>query len=404
MIVPKETKVVQGGRQPLPDQLRGLALLGIVFVNMPYLAMTHAGLTPALVHSGLDGVLAWLIVALAQGKFYLLFSFLFGYSLTLLLQSQARPGDGLRRYRRRLLALGVLGLLHATLLFVGDILLSYAVLGLALPWFAVRRTRTALRGAAGAYLVGAGLLTVVALGSLAAGAGSAGPGSGGFVEDVAVLDRAVQAGGVLQAAHARLSALPGVLLTLGVLNWSLALSMFLLGLAAGRLGVLRRPERYGTLWRRLLLLGATVGLPGGAASAWLTLSSDGAQQVLGVALGFITAPALTGAYVALAALNPGARVLRLAAPAGRMSLTGYLGESLLLGLLFAGWGLGWYGQLSLSVTVLVTLGVWLALELFAHLWLRHFRVGPFEWLLRAWTNGRWGPLRRQPRVPAKVPR
>ncbi len=389
--------MVQGNRQPLPDQLRGLALLGIVFVNMPYLAMTHGGLTPALVHSGLDGVLAWLIVALAQGKFYLLFSFLFGYSLTLLLHAQAQPGDGLRRYRRRLLALGVLGLLHAALLFIGDILLSYAVLGLALPWFAVRRTRTALRGAAGAYLVGAGLLAVVALGSLAAG-----PGTAGFVQDAAALDRAVQ-GGLLEAARARLSALPGVLLTLGVLNWSLALSMFLLGLAAGRLGVLRRPERYGTLWQRLLLLGATVGLPGGAASAWLTLSSDGAQQVLGVALGFITAPALTGAYVALAALNPAARLLRLAAPAGRMSLTGYLGESLLLGLLFAGWGLGWYGQLSLSLTVLVTLGVWLALELFAHLWLRHFRAGPFEWLLRAWINGRWDPLRRQPRALPEAP-
>ncbi|WP_158263716.1 DUF418 domain-containing protein [Deinococcus arcticus] len=388
MIVPKETVLVQGERQALPDQLRGLALLGIVFVNMPYLAMTHGGLTPALVVSGLDGVLAWLIVALAQGKFYLLFSFLFGYSLTLLLQS--RRGDGLRRYRRRLLALGVLGLLHAALLFIGDILLSYAVLGLALPWFAARRTRTALRGAAATYVMGAGLLALVALGSLAAG-----PGSAGFVEDAAALDRAVQ-GGVLEAARARLAALPGVLLTLGILNWSLALSMFLLGLVAGRLGVLRRPERYRPLWRRLLLLGAVVGLPGGAASAWLTLSSDSAQQVLGVALGFLTAPALTGAYVALAALNPAARLLRLAAPAGRMSLTGYLGESLLLGLLFAGWGLGWYGGLSLSLTVLVTLGVWLALDLFAHLWLRHFTAGPFEWLLRAWTNGRWSPLRRRP--------
>ena len=277
MIVPERGDVIQRQRRyPLPDQLRGLALLGIVFVNMPYLALTHGGLTPAaVVASPLDQILAFLIVALAQGKFYLLFSFLFGYSLTLLLKSR-RPTSGvsgLRRYRRRLLGLGVLGLLHAVFLFIGDILLSYALLGLILGWFALRRTRTALWGAGAAYAAG------------------------------------------------------------------------------------------------VLILGL-------------------------VALGFITAPALTASYVALAALNTQSRLLKLAAPAGRMSLTGYLGESLLLGVIFSGWGLGWYGQLSLSVTMLITFGVWLALDVFAHLWLRRFAHGPLEWLLRWWSTGQRSALGR----------
>lgn len=379
----------------MPDQLRGLALLGIVFVNMPYLALTHGGLTPAMLSTPLDRVLGFLIVALAQGKFYLLFSFLFGYSLTLLLRS--RRADGLRRYRRRLFGLAVLGLLHATLLFVGDILLSYAVLGLGLAWFAVRRTRVALWGAGVAYALGALLLIAVGLGT-ASGAGGA-----GFVSDAQAMDTAIRAG-FWEAAGARMTALPQVLLTLGVLNWCLALSMFLLGLVAGRLGVLTRPERYGRLWRRLLWLGALIGLPAGLLSAALTLGDSASLHTPGVVLGFVTAPALTAGYVALAALHTGAPLLRLAAPAGRMSLTGYLGESLLLGALFAGWGLGLYGQLGLGLTVLLTFGVWLALDVFAHLWLRRYAYGPCEWALRWWSTGERPALRlNRPTSAARSP-
>jgi|GEM_PF-88526 len=373
-------------RQPLPDQLRGLALLGIVFVNMPYLALSHAGLSGDSIRSAVDGVIAFLIVAFAQGKFYLLFSFLFGYSLTLMLKT--RQGKGLAQYRRRLVGLAILGLLHAVLFFIGDILLSYALLGLALLWFAVRRTRTALRGAMWAY--GVGVLIFAA--ALLAALGQPETG-GGFVDNPTALDRAVQ-GGFIVASAARWDALPTVLTTLAVLNWAFALGMFLLGLVAGRLGVLAHPERYERLWTALLRWGLSIGVPCGLLSAWLVLfSGDRFPSLLGVALGFVTAPALTGAYVALAARFRHARALRFAAPAGRMSLSGYLGESILLSVLFSGWGLGLYGQVSLTLTALMTFGVWLTLDLSATLWLRFFQYGPFEWLLRCWTLGRITPLR-----------
>jgi uncharacterized protein len=75
-----------------------------------------------------------------------------------------------------------------------------------------------------------------------------------------------------------------------------------------------------------------------------------------------------------------------AEPAGRMSLTGYLGESILLAAIFCGWGLGLFGTLSLTQSLLVALGVWVALEVFAKQWLRSFAYGPFEWILRSWSN------------------
>jgi uncharacterized protein len=81
-------------------------------------------------------------------------------------------------------------------------------------------------------------------------------------------------------------------------------------------------------------------------------------------------------------------------PAGRMSLTGYLGESIVLAAIFCGWGLGLFGVLSLTQSLFVALGVWLALELFAKQWLQIFTYGPFEWILRSWSNLEIASLRK----------
>jgi uncharacterized protein len=78
-----------------------------------------------------------------------------------------------------------------------------------------------------------------------------------------------------------------------------------------------------------------------------------------------------------------------------MSLTGYLGESILLSAIFCGWGLGLFGVLSLTQSLLVALGVWIALEVFAKQWLRRYAYGPFEWLLRSWSNLEIATLRKR---------
>lgn len=376
-------------RERLPDQLRGLALAGIVLVNMPFLAISNAVFTAGTSRTTADRITEFAVVAFAQGKFYLLFSFLFGYNLTLLLRN--RSVDGLRRYRRRLVGLAVLGVAHALLFFVGDILLSYAVLGLALLWFVPRDDRTALRAAAACYVLGVVVLGVVVLLTVLDPAGQ----PDGFVADAATADRAF-AGSFSDAASARAGALPGVLVVLGALNWAFALGSFLLGLVAGRRGILRDPAAHARLWRRLLIGAGTVGLPTGVISAALAVDAEAGpvRQVVGVALGFAAAPALTGGYVALAALTTRSRPLARVEPAGRMSLTCYLSESILLSAIFCGWGLGLFGRLGPFAAATIALAVWLALEVFAKLWLTRFRYGPFEWLLRAWSYRRLPPLRR----------
>ncbi|WP_162959051.1 DUF418 domain-containing protein [Micromonospora tulbaghiae] len=363
--------------------------MGIVLVNMPFLALTNAGFVPSNTQGLADRVAEFVIVAFAQGKFYLLFAFLFGYSLSLMLRR--RTADGLRRFRRRLLGLAVLGIGHAVFLFIGDILITYAILGVALLWFVRRDDRIVLRGAAVAYLLGVAVLAAVVV---SVANGPQGAEGSGFVADPASLDASLR-GSFLDAAAGRLASLPGILGVLGALNWSFALAMFLLGLAAGRRGVLASPQKYAALWQWLLITGIGIGLPGGVLSALLTVTGheSATREALGAAVGFATAPALTGAYIALTVRWTKRPIMALVEPAGRMSLTGYLGESILLSAIFCGWGLGLFGQISAFPAALIAIGVWFALDVFASLWLARFHYGPFEWLLRAWSYAQWPPMR-----------
>ena len=368
-------------RQALPDQLRGFALLGIIVVNMPFLAVSNVGVWELQLSNLSDKVVAFLIVALAQGKFYLLFAFLFGYSLTLILKS--RSTNGVRRYLRRLIGLAVLGAGHAYLFFIGDILMSYALLGLVLMLFIGRSTRTVLFASAFSYVIGLALLALVFFETRRATASA-----GGFITNPTALDDAIK-GSFLDSVVGRANALPEALLVQLVINWFPALSMFLLGLAAGRVGLLSDPAKNKTLWRSCVIVGVLVGLPAGIASAWLALVPEdptGVYGIAGVVVGFALAPALSAGYVGSIALLSHRRFMSYAEPAGRMSLTGYLGESILLAAIFCGWGLGLFGVLSLTQALLVALGVWIALEIFAKQWLRSFAYGPFEWVLRSWSH------------------
>lgn len=368
-------------RQTLPDQLRGFALLGIIVVNMPFLAVSNIGIWEMQLSNLSDKVVAFLIVALAQGKFYLLFAFLFGYSLTLILKS--RSTNSIKKYLRRLVGLALLGAGHAYLFFIGDILMSYALLGIVLLLFIGRSMRTVLFASVFSYLIGLVLLTLVFFETLGTESSA-----GGFISNPDALDKALT-GSFLDSVVGRANAIPEALLVQLFINWFPAMSMFLLGLAAGRIGLLSDPTKNKTLWRKCVIVGVFVGLPAGIASAWLALvpeDPNGVYGIAGVVVGFALAPALSAGYVGAIALLSHRRFMSYTEPAGRMSLTGYLGESILLAAIFCGWGLGLFGLLSLTQALIVALSVWIALEIFAKLWLRNFAYGPFEWILRSWSK------------------
>lgn len=369
------------GRDVLPDLMRGLALLGIVVVNAPYLGISTIGFAPVAVASIADVAATFLVIALAQGKFFLLFSFLFGYSLGYVLRDD-RP-DGRARFRRRLAVLAAFGIGHALLLFAGDILLTYAVLGVVLLRFTRSTDRTVRRAAHGVFLVGTLLLTA-GLGLQAA-----------FPQEVAAIDPAAVAfdAGIANASLGeaialRAAVLPTVLGTVAFAQGPYALAAFLIGLLASRRRLLADPAAHAPLWRRLMRVGLGIGLPLQIVAAILQVGAirdgvlSGTAGSLGLLLGFVTAPLLTAGYVALVANGVARRpgLMRWARPAGRMSLTVYIGQSLLLVLVFGGLGIGpgLFGELGTAAVVSVGMATWLVLTALSAWWLRSHDRGPLE--------------------------
>ncbi|MGC4867594.1 DUF418 domain-containing protein [Micromonospora sp. DT53] len=371
------------------DALRAVALLFILIVNIAFFASGYPfQLVPDPAHDSWgDQAVLWLVELLFTMKAYLLFSFLFGYSFTLQLDSAARRGvDVAPRFRRRLAGLFVLGILHAVLLFQGDILATYALLGLVLLAMRKVRVGTALRVAV--------LLTGV-IGFVLALAATGGTQ---LVTDPAAAlaagqrsTEALQGGiGGLIAEHVRqLPAMVGTLLVQG----PLALSAFLFGYAAGRRRLLADIAGNRQLLRRVQRLGYPIGLAG----AVIFASGGGTANLTGLTVGVLTAPLLAAAYAATLLqffqTDRGRRVAAVLAPAGRMSLSNYLGQSLLCVLVFTGVGLGLAGAVAPAVVVLIAVAIYGAQLAASAAWMARFRYGPMEWLLRAWTEQRWPRLR-----------
>lgn len=366
------------------DALRGSALLLILLVNIAFFSSGYGfHLVDDPAHDTVDRLVAGSVELLFAMKAYLLFSFLFGYSFTLQLDSAARRGAAFGpSFLRRLSGLFVIGLLHALLLFHGDILTTYALLGLAL--LAVRRIqpRTALIAAAAIVgVIGFGVGLAATLGATLV------PDEAAAIAAGARSTLALQGGpGDVVLEHLRST--PAMLGGLAV-QGPLAFAAFLVGLAAGKHRLLAAVPDHDRLLRRCERVGYPVGLAGAVVFA----AGGGTANLTGLMVSILTAPFLAAAYAAslLRLFSRRTRLADAVAPAGRMALTNYLGQSLLCVLVFTGVGLGLAGRTSPAQTLLIAVGIFLLQVVFSAWWLRRFRQGPVERLLRAWTYRRDRP-------------
>ncbi|MBT2228289.1 DUF418 domain-containing protein [Nonomuraea sp. NEAU-A123] len=368
------------------DALRGFSLLGILVVNIAFLASGYrmAGMAEPAFVSPLDWAVRWTVTLLMENKFYLLFSFLFGYSFTLQVDSAVRRGKAfVPMFLRRLAGLFLLGLVHAVLLFPGDILTTYAAVGLALLLFRRISPRTAVVLAVALtslLALGFVLLAVLAM----VGLDTAGTVSHGVAEAVHS-DTALRGSG-LQIIGEHLRKLSLIVVLRVLFQGPAVLAACLIGLAVGKLGVLRDLSAHTATLRRLQWLGFTVGL-GGAFVYTLSAWHGSVNKFLGEAVDLVTAPLLAAAYAAtfLRLLPYLPRIGRALAAPGRMALSNYLGQSLICSLIFTGYGLALVDRVSPPLEVLIAMTVFVAQVLLSHWWLRSHRYGPVEWLLRALT-------------------
>ncbi|NIK55305.1 DUF418 domain-containing protein [Kribbella shirazensis] len=366
------------------DALRGFALLGILIVNITFAASgfpIHLAQDPTY-DSWLDHSVHWVSSAFVDMKFYLLFSFLFGYSFQLQMEAAQRAGAAFRpRMLRRLGGLLVLGVLHGVFLITGDILSVYAIIGLVL--LAMRRVkdRTALIVAAGIY---AYLFITLASATLFLD-------SSQFVDPATAAAAAQEttanlAGSFSGAVGEHVRALPTYGLSLLTVQGPTTLAAFLIGMVVGRRRLLQNLSGNEAALRLLQLVGFTVGITGGMYYA----SVGGNGQTDAVMVSVLTAPFLTAAYVAtllrIMHSKRGEDIRQLLAPAGQMALSNYLGQSVATMLIFTGAGFGLAGQVSPLETMGFAIGIFAVQVLLSHIWLNSFRYGPVEGALRAVTN------------------
>lgn len=368
-------------RRDYADALRGFALIGICAVNLPFMAW---GLLPFPEPSSIqDSAARALVVGAFEAKFFILFSFLFGFGLALQSRAEAAGTLAAGAYPRRLWGLLLLGLAHGSLLFPGDILTSYALLG-ALFW----RLRSASdRGMVRLALVG-GILAFPAFGALDFLSQTGGVPT---PEEAAAMIAAYRGGWGDLITQRVGDWLLVSLLVLPLYNWPMALAAFALGTLAGRKNLLADPAKIIGFCRRYrwpLWAGAILG--NGIAVAGLLLGSDRLPISLpGLALG---GPCLAVIYAGGLAHLSESWIYRRLAEAGQVSLSLYLGQSLAANGLMH--GLDLFARLGPLACFGLALVLASGLILLAGPWLRVFRYGPAEWLLRCWTYRAWLAFRR----------
>ena len=405
--------IAAGERMHTLDVVRGFALLGIFLMNIEGmvgpLAASGTGLDPALAgaHRWADAA----IYLLVQGKFFTLFSLLFGMGFAVMSQRAERAGRPFASlYWRRSLALLGIGLVHALLIWSGDILVTYAILSLFLLAFREVPQRWFPRLAVLCFLgplalmLGLGLLgSLIQHLSPEAAAGWKEAMGGDLVAGMIEAQRlAYGDGSYLQATLQRLLDFGIALMNLMVVG-PLVFAMFLLGSWFVKSGAMADPAAHAKLFRNLRVWALLPGLGLVVASFALEPTLDQGDINLSFAIAFCLSMAGSAlmclgymAWIVRGMQSPTlAPKLSVLAPAGRMALTNYLFQSVLGTLVFYDYGLGYFEQLPRAWQVLFVLAVFAVQVVFSHLWLRHFRFGPMEWLWRSLTYAAPQPMRLQ---------
>jgi uncharacterized protein len=379
----------RGARVELIDALRAFALFGILQINIQSF-LWGAGDPLGGFRAPPDAADALLYLAtatLVSGKFISLFGLLFGLGFALQWRGLRRSGldaaQARAAYRRRLAFLLAVGIAHGSLLYYGDILTAYALAGFVLLLHAGQRPAALARACRNWWLAFAVLLALNLL-LPAEGAPDA--------EGMRARFDLYATGSYAAQWPARLedygwTTIVGVVFTLPLL-----LGLFTLGALAGRLGWLTHPQRHPRVWRAAWWIGLAA-LSLAAAGAWVNFAAarEARLDLVGftlASLGMPLAALYLAAIVRWREAPAVAAAIRWLAPAGRMPLTNYLMQSVLMGVLLAGWGWGWGEVLGRGQLALLALAIVVVQIAASRVWIASFGSGPVEALWRRFTYRR----------------
>ena len=393
-------------RHVILDALRGLALLGIALANFPEFALwtfLSADEQQAMTTADIDGVVRYMQYLLVDGKFYTIFSLLFGVGFSLILSRHP-----VSLFMRRMLLLAVIGFCHLMFIWSGDILLLYACGGLLLPLFIRLKDRTLLTLAVALIVLPMGLNALTEFAGIDfarpfydawwAEAARQGITEENFATWLRDADSYPKMFAFLcQGACERMwefvegHRLPKVV------------GLFMLGYLIGKHRLYARFEELPL--RKVCFVAFAVGVPMSILYAWSATHGHPwgqtvhsllyAASVIPMAAGYVTAMCMWYQICQLSARPKDAcyqwdaRIFNWLAAPGRMALSNYISQSLVGGLLFYGLGFGLGCSYGLVYVELTAFAVFVLQIVVCKWWLRHFRFGPLEWVWRMLTYGRY---------------
>ncbi|GLR88116.1 membrane protein [Bradyrhizobium iriomotense] len=368
------------------DALRGLALFGVLAINleMEFRVSIFRQLLPASPDPTLNGVVDAALALFVDMKAFALFSFLFGVGLAIQFDRLSTSPRRTRLLIRRLLALLLFGVIHLVLIWNGDILTEYALAGLVvLPFlFAPRWVVT---------IAAAVILTFYVLQPVLPSFISF-PNRYMLAAFVEAANQTYANGSFAEVLALRVKELPA-LLPLHLYVFPRTIGLFLVGVLCWRGGLFT--ELAGRC-RNLLAIAGFAAVAGGVLLARFTHPSAALANPIILASGY------AALVIAIEQTPAGARLLRFAEPVGRMAFTNYIVQSVVLGFIFYGYGLGLFGRLGSAAGLLLVVAIYAAQVVVSRLWLARFAYGPIEWLWRSLMYGR-APLFRIEGYPRKAP-
>lgn len=388
-------------RYDILDILRGFALIGVLVANMTYHSgyfFLEANEAEALPFSEIDHQVLWWVHLTTEGKFYTIFSLLFGIGFALQIKrSEADLTSFAKYYRRRLIVLFCIGLLHAIFFFVGDILTVYALLGFVLLFFKRSSNKSLLR-AAFIFILLPIVQYVVLLITIS-------PTETMEAIDTGSIIKVYQSGSFFEIVKTNMGGIvlgryPQLLFTGRFFR---VLAMFLVGFFVTRKMLYADLEKNKKFLLTILVTCLFIGVPCNIILA--NTMETGAYENLGpsgVVLPLVYAfgvPSLGIAYSIIIffsyqkyAIKP---FLKILAPVGQLALTNYIMQSVIAGLMFSGYGLGYYGSVGPTRLMFLAGGIYIFQVVFSFIWLQYFRYGPFEYIWRVLTYKKWLCLRNK---------
>ncbi|EGN74484.1 Putative membrane protein [Idiomarina sp. A28L] len=399
-------------RLHLLDIIRGFALLGILLMNIEYfqrpLAEMMHGFNSEQV--GLDYATAWGVFTFVQGKFYTMFSLLFGMGFVLFLDRAMEKTNSPRfLFFRRIFVLALFGLVHMVYIWGGDILLNYAIVGVFLLLFVKTSPGRLWKWGAAFIIIPVLLYWLGAWGMQMALNSPAAPEILADFEQsriemqdmIAAGHQAYSTGSYSEVVAYRLGEIAMMYGGGGLVFFvPTILGTILIGAAFARAGIFTQPREHRKALRNMVLFGVIFGLPSALIVGFYGLEMEMMVPDYHSALIFtvqaISNIGLCFAYMGIIALLflGGKKWLQYLAPAGRMALTNYLTHSIVFTTLFYGYAFGLYGEFGRFATTIFALALYAGQLWLSTWWLQRYQYGPMEWLWRSATYMKLQPMRK----------